>query len=219
MKCPACDENSLEDNPRFGILNCSQCHSRLIYSTEGLREAEVPLGKVIERKRFPMKRVIIKREGPQLPTKARCIGCGGAILSSMHRTGSILQGMAFMRKNMERVLQTELGQLETWERTYPLVRTEQVTERKAVPFLKREKGSLCEECAGNIDMVEIPQKDGSSRREPLIKVDPTPGFAGSSILPKYERHIPSQEPATQPITPANTNKVDHHHWLNVGRKK
>lgn len=225
MKCPACNTDSIPDAPKFGVLNCDQCKSRLIYSTEGLRESEVPLGQVIKRTRAPMKRVLIKREGPQLEAKGRCIGCQSALLSTMHYTGSILQGMAFMRKQSTRILQTELGSVETWDKTYPIMRTDEVTENKSVPFLKRQKGPLCDTCAGNIDVVEFPQKDGSMRREPLIKVDPTPGFAGSSVLPATESIKPACDSPQHKVTSSTAAKVMHEiglkqvhdHWLNVGR--
>jgi hypothetical protein len=226
MKCPACDSNSLPDNPQFGILSCGQCKSRLLYSAEGVKEAAVPLGKVIKRTHQPMKRVIIKREGPQLETKVRCVACAGPILSTLHYTGTVIQGLAFMRRDSTRILQTELGSIETWDRTYPLLKTDNITEKKSIPFLKREKGALCDKCAGNIDVVEIPQKDGTVRREPLIKVDPIAGFAGSSVLPATETIKPSIEPPQHKISSSTASKVlhqigvkQHDHWLEVGRRR
>lgn len=189
MKCPACEENSLEDNPRFGVLSCPQCKSRLLYSAEGLREAAVARGDSREREHLPAKTVYIRNHGPHLQAPLRCVGCQAAIVSTTYYTGSILQGTAFLKKEGTEVVQVDLGEIATWERTYPIVLTTLVNRTKTVPYLRRQKGPLCDKCASNPHCVEIKQRDGTIKREQIVKTDPLrePGWSSIPAIEVIQR--------------------------------
>ena len=172
-------------------------------------------------------RKIIKLAGPAPRTEHRCIGCASVVNPGFCYTGSIIQGQSFKQQETERtvITQREFGTMETWDRTYPLRITEVGQDRitRSVPFLKRNKGLICADCAGNISTIEVKHRDGTSHREMVVQTDARPGFIGMSITPVHEtipkEEVQADEAATTHHRTVSVAGRPDNQWLNVGRKR
>ncbi len=157
---------------------------------------------------------VIKLEGPQPRTNSRCIGCGGHVNPGMCYTGSVIAGTSFLHREGVKTLPV-LGTIETYDRTY-VIGGQQVPWNKSIPYVRRNKGFLCDDCASQeYKTVEI-----RGVKHQIVKTDPRPGFIGSSIIPKHE-YIPSQT-STEHEEPVKVVQAPHspiNHWLDVGRRK
>jgi hypothetical protein len=164
-----------------------------------------------------LKKVIIKREGPQPQTQTRCIGCGTHLSAGMHYTGSVIEGTSFKSQETVKHLPV-LGIMECMDKSYVLGGQE-YTETKRIPFMRRKKGPLCDGCASSIETIEVRHKDGTSYRELIVKTDPRPGFIGTTLLPSYERISSSPAPEEKQLPQVVSRNLTDNQWLNVGRKK
>lgn len=154
-----------------------------------------------------LRKMVVKVNGPN--PQARCIGCQVPVTPGMCYTGSIIDGMGFMRKE---VLEHSPIRVTEHSKTEFTISGGDHLVTKRIGFLKRKKGCLCDDCAANYSTLKL--NDGT--RVEIVKTDPRPGFIGSLAVPpveRFQRLYKDEEKEIQ--APLKTDNQ----WLNVGRKK
>lgn len=132
---------------------------------------------------LPSKQVVTYSK-PQL---FQCVCCGAEVRPGFVYTGSVISGISF-RTIKSHSYTDILGVIECPpDVDRPQFRTkviggDLIETTRNVSFFKREKGWLCDKCAGSNRYV----KDRAGNLHPLVKVDPRPGFIDQTAIPKYE---------------------------------
>jgi hypothetical protein len=225
MQCPECDSEI--GAPRLGNFKCPECKSRLlIFPTE----AKPNTGKAVEGETAgylngrTTGKVTHKyrTQGPQEELRFFCAGCSQRLNPALSRTGRILEGLQFMRSRETRIEIPLLGELNTWERSYVLTGDpKQIQVTKTRPFIKYNKGFLCDSCSALTGTWKHTSKiDGQVKEYPLVILDGLKP-SGHTELPQREHLDPAMPNRAQEFNDSlvrHTQQADNH-WLNVGRKR
>lgn len=134
---------------------------------------------------LPIRRV--HKQGPQ--PLIRCIGCGSEVRSGFCYTGSVIAGLVFVTKLEDK--ETPIEILRDTPTSCIMRGGLVISVPKRIAFYKRNKGSLCDQCAANYHTLT----DKQGVKHPMVMVDPRPGFIGITLSNPLIKPDPS--PATR----------------------